>query len=261
MSSLTVTYIKQYYPSSGLEINNDFRYQELIRLSDAIDYYNSERKDEVLSGWNSIRNMLQSKDKLVISEVFLKFINEKLSNLDRKINHNVRGPVKEILMYPLIDFLKWSEINIKLSKKICNKGNKILKDIKPQLEIVEGRIYLMLNGFTKKLCETFPANMFQFISKGLIENPESDHITVVGSKDVPKDTKEVKDLIDNFNQEIILKCNRVKHNISLDWPLFSVFVAVIFNHDALKNFIESYDKKFKTKLKVSLHRTIYVLLR
>lgn len=134
-------------------------------------------------GWSSIiaMKMLHPQYKNSLSEEQNNLILRATSEIDNfDINKNVRGIVKEVLMYPIWpNFPPWKEYHNDEIKSACAELSN-----KPHVfKVVDGKLYLMLPTFSDKL-------------NTIVDNDEEPHLTIINSnKFVPEEHNEYHGVI------------------------------------------------------------------
>lgn len=253
------TYIRTFY-NDFINIDKDFIYQESLRKKDALT-------GPSLDGLDSLQEIKKTFLVANISDEFRTFIKTHLSQV-KEDSINVREQVKKIWTYPLSGYLKWNYLE---SKEILKDVNSVILDVKPKLQIIDGKIYCTLPKINDNISKLTLPIAQKLGVEGLVPNFESEHITIVNSNVLAKiyysNNKNKIDLLlekynDCTNKDIVI--NEFKHTISLDWSPFSVCVVVGIKSNWLTefctNFVEILDNKTLYKIP-SLHLTTLVLPR
>lgn len=241
-------------------MDNDQKFQELIRIIDATTATYNEEK--LITGWNSFnlikQQYLQTNLKSFISEEFYKFIGEELNKAGCK--SNVREHVKNILMYPLTNYLPWTNYEVK--QEVLNNINIVFSAIWFRFELINGKVYAVPVEKDQNLVNivyTIMTDYYKDFSSTMRANSETCHITLVNSNivhDIGTDT--IIDFLANYNDCFGITTGLIKSTTSLDWSRFSKCCVIEINSVTINNFIEEFNSKFKTNLKPTPHITFAI---
>ena len=194
---------------------------------------------------------------------FLTFIRDKTKDVDEKTHPNVRRIVKDVWTYPLKGYLPWNKISLEDEQTVIFNANQILESIMAVPSLVEGKIYLVLDGYRKELWKRCPGmgKMISGLLRPLQENIETEHITLINSDvvaSVPKD--KLRDLLARWSDtKFTIKCTGVRHTISLDWARFGVCLVTTLECPKLEEFMNDWNKTFNSSIKISMpHITVAI---
>ena len=123
----------------------------------------------------------------------------------------------------------------------------------------------MLDGFTTtlwKMCSDKGIDISQLLTcvPGMRQNFETEHVTIVSSNVLCKLNQDqvFEFLGKNFNEINDIQCTDLRHTISLDWARFSICVVVGLKSQKLQDFIDKFNLKFGTNVRISAHITVCV---
>jgi len=234
--------------------DNVYKFQELVRTVDAtlatinpkglIDGKNTLKLIQFLSTFEGMSEFLP--------EEYVDYIKYKASTVESK--DNVRGEVKNILMYPELTYKPWA--NVEFDTQTID-----VSQIKFKIELVDGKVYAscisdpclsktMFDAFHSSTCQS-PEHKNSMLKP----NSEHCHITLVNSNvvyDIGSD--KVKKLIDSkFTHEFNVQIGHIKSTFSRDWSVFGNCYVVEVSSPELTQFIEEF-KVFKV-IKPTTHVT------
>lgn len=246
-------YLKRYLP---VKYNNDFQYQESLRLKDAYMY--KKDKSLMLNGKFIYDIIVQTYNDSNISDQFKNFIKDNL-NLGLK-NDNYRCIVRKILMYPLFEYPNFNRYEIDIYSILKRAGKFVCI---PSIQKIEGRIFCVIEGFNDHMWRKDIDLMIDMnISKHV--QPQ-DRIHLINSDIVNMCDKDKLDVfLDRYKQiKYDLEMIDVSHTYSMDWSPISICVVINIRSKILYKFIEDFKEEFGffDMRYPSLHRTIGVIYR
>jgi len=252
----SLEYVKLYYPQL-LKPEGLFKFQETLRANEAVNW----DPDRSPRGWTAISAIRASNG--VIPAEYASFMKEVLTALpEESKSSNVRRAVKDIWTWPMKGFLPWIPIRSAGAAAALDDASTILALIPPRLALVEGKIYLMMAGFTTRLWQCVPelGSFIPNLTHPLVPNHETEHITLVNS-DMVHDQDAVREWL--ATQKLgQVAATGLQHTISLDWAPFSICIVIALKCDGLSEFIEAYNTKFGMKARVpSAHITVAIAPR
>jgi hypothetical protein len=235
-------YALRYYPSL---VCGPWKQQEWFRINEA----RSWDPNRSPRGWTAI-DAIRARRQEDTSVEFDSFIRAQAIPEETKDN-NIRRVVKNIWMWPLTDYLPWTPVDSQVAATIVHAAKVILGRCRPCLQLVEGKIYLMLTGFTSELWRQFPnlGSLIPGLARPLIANTETEHITVINSDMMPADKRDIREWLASAGQQIV-SASGLKHTISLDWARFSVCLVVGLECEGLAEFVNEFNQRFGTKARV-----------
>ncbi len=247
------TYASVYYPAL---LTDAWPFQEALREREA-NNWDADRSPRGWTAIDAIRNAA-GHSTTELPPALATFIRGLDLPEETKTN-NVRRAVKDVWTWPLAGYLPWVPVAIEAAEPVTSAAQQILRDIRPALRLVEGKVYLMLPGFTAQLWRQFPelGAVVPGLARPLVRNLESDHVTVINS-DCVLDPAAVREWLADY-APAGLKVTDLKHTISLDWALFSVCLVVGLASDGLAGFVAAYNERFGTKARPpSAHITVAI---
>lgn len=271
-------HVPELQPRSAL-----FRFQESLRV---LESKNFERfKSRAVTGWmaiDSLEALLPTEPNL--PPEFVREVRERIAALDEAKNPNVRATVKFAWTWPLKGFMPWigqdaisqsspddlEQIKDTRIFRMINYVNTALVTCVPRLGLVEGKIYLVLDGLVARVWELAEADgvdlgMLLPYGPSLRANIETSHITLVNSDVVAKcDAKVVETLMEEAKEmKFVVTVKDVMHTISLDWARFGACVVAAIKCEALDTWIkEVWNVRTNTTIKLgSPHVTLAIQAR
>lgn len=235
---MTETYVRTYYPTL---LAGPWEYQEALRTQAAQNW--GADPDRAPRGWTAI-DAIRKSDKTGLPAPFLKFIEAQEIPEETKLN-NVRRIVKDVWTWPIAGYLPWTPVPADLADPVIKAAQNVIRRIAPNLQLVDGKIYITLEGFTTELWKQFPnlGMLIPNLTKPLIKNTEFEHISVISSDLVPEDQGPVREWLRAYEFKGITALD-LKHTISLEWAPFSICLVVGLDCRGLVEFIDAYNKQF-----------------
>lgn len=268
----TALYIQAFHAKDISVEGPVFAFQEEARCRTARTWKDSD--PDCQSGWTAIVHMQKMytekewQSRMKYEEEFQALCAREFFSC--KHPANVRAQVKRIWTSPLKGFLTWNDLSEAKAQPIVAACREIVQaeGTRPSIQIVHGKVYLMLPGFIGTLWAKKPelANaLIDDIKTPLRANTEASHITVVNSDVVTKcDHAKIQELVAQYAKaEVDLTCTKVSHTVSLDWAPFGVCLAVHMQSTALTNFLTDFNRILGQTVRIpsSFHVTVAVVPR
>ena len=181
----------------------------------------SEDLDDPLffNGWNSVIASKMLSDQYNLDEKFQSIVNKVVGEFkDYDVNRNVRGIVKQMLMYPETDYPPFSESSF--STISIEELDRSFREKAPdgfQLKITQGKLYLFLPNLDWK-------------ALGIKIHKEAPHVTVVNSDKMNDDYKKFDGIKVND-----IKFTSFKETISKDYPPYKKVIVACLESEILRS--------------------------
>lgn len=238
---------------------NNFKFQELVRIMDAT--LSEVNPDGLLTGDNTLSIIRFLRDFVGMDKFLGK---ETLNHIDYNIERskdkeNVRGEVKNILMYPRLEYLPWVDHNIHMRwlDVIANQAKSMLF----QIRLVEGHIYGICIS-DKNLIDVVFDTLCQYqniFPKDTQKNSKMCHITIVNSNIVSNiDKEDVNDIIKTFNRPFNISTGEIKSTFSEDCSLCSECYVIEIKSLYIDKFLSEFNKRFDKGIKIQKHITFAI---
>jgi hypothetical protein len=232
-------YLAYHYPSQAKQLDLLFDTQEALRCRDAAEW--GPRSSTGWPGWEAIVKELDSgafaKDRALEKALMLR-----RKDIDEKKPVNVRAHVKLAWTWPLSEYIGWALIDCSISSAVTSIANLLLATQITTLKLVDGKIYMMLNGFCDRLWKAAAesgidlGNLIPHTPASLIPNTESEHLTLVNSDVLapalayPHGTEELDKKLELLSVKSlsmpVLRATGLRHTLSLDWSPFGVCLVL-----------------------------------
>ena len=187
---------------------------------------------------------------------FVEFLERKLANINPH-ETNIRGPIKEILMWPNFKYDPWEILDIDV--ETSGLVEKMFSETKFKLVMSDGKIYAMADHH---IAPSLHQLLEKYLPAKSIPNNESCHITVVNSDKVHAvDSDKVTEFLEKYQEEFTVSCREIKSTVSKDWCPFSRCWVVSLDCFYLRNFISDFNQLFGLGIKPSLHITFAIVSR
>lgn len=238
---------------------NDFKFLELVRTLDAtLEHVNSSG---LTTGQNCCRIVeflvnFPNMESFVSKELYEHVQKELVVMATKKPGENVRGSIKSILMFPTNKYLDW--VPFGANDETLADINVKFQQIFFKIQLIDGKVYALCQN------DVSIYDMMKHISQisQLNSNDECCHVTIVNSDVVAKIGIElVADFIFRYHDAFNVSTGKIKSTFSNDWSRFSQCFVIEINSNYLNTFVDDFNNKFKTGVKIIPHITFAIRSR